>query len=106
MGVHALQYRQKSGRRENTVVWVQAGLSRRCHHEGMTALSLGTPHGEARAFIHEAEVPRGVVVLGHDFPARLGNPAEYAALVRTVIENRMLNGEVIRLDGALRMRPK
>jgi NAD(P)-dependent dehydrogenase (short-subunit alcohol dehydrogenase family) len=40
------------------------------------------------------------------FPARLGNPVEYAALVRTIIENRMLNGEVIRLDGALRMRPK
>jgi NAD(P)-dependent dehydrogenase (short-subunit alcohol dehydrogenase family) len=40
------------------------------------------------------------------FPSRLGNPAEYAALVRTIIENRMLNGEVIRLDGALRMKPK
>jgi NAD(P)-dependent dehydrogenase (short-subunit alcohol dehydrogenase family) len=40
------------------------------------------------------------------FPSRLGNPAEYAALVHTVIENRMLNGEVIRLDGALRMRAK
>ena len=39
------------------------------------------------------------------FPSRLGNPAEYAALVRSIIENRMLNGEVIRLDGALRMRP-
>jgi len=40
------------------------------------------------------------------FPARLGDPAEYAALVRTIIENRMLNGEVIRLDGALRMKPR
>jgi NAD(P)-dependent dehydrogenase (short-subunit alcohol dehydrogenase family) len=40
------------------------------------------------------------------FPSRLGNPAEYATLVRAIIENRMLNGEVIRLDGALRMRPK
>jgi NAD(P)-dependent dehydrogenase (short-subunit alcohol dehydrogenase family) len=37
------------------------------------------------------------------FPARLGDPAEYAALVRHLIENRMLNGEVIRIDGALRM---
>lgn len=36
-------------------------------------------------------------------PARLGSPAEYAALVRHVVENAMLNGEVIRLDGALRM---
>ncbi|MFC5736107.1 SDR family NAD(P)-dependent oxidoreductase [Sinirhodobacter huangdaonensis] len=40
------------------------------------------------------------------FPARLGLPAEYAALVRHICENRMLNGEVIRLDGALRMAPK
>lgn len=37
------------------------------------------------------------------FPPRLGLPAEYAALVRHIIENPMLNGEVIRLDGALRM---
>lgn len=37
------------------------------------------------------------------FPARLGQPEEYAALVQHIIENSMLNGEVIRLDGALRM---
>jgi NAD(P)-dependent dehydrogenase (short-subunit alcohol dehydrogenase family) len=40
------------------------------------------------------------------FPPRLGDPAEYAALAKHVIENTMLNGEVIRLDGALRMAPK
>ena len=40
------------------------------------------------------------------FPSRLGDPAEYAALVRHVFENPMLNGEVIRLDGAIRMAPK
>ena len=40
------------------------------------------------------------------FPPRLGRPAEYAALVKHIIENEMLNGEVIRLDGALRMPPK
>ena len=39
-------------------------------------------------------------------PARLGEPAEYAALVRHIIDNPMLNGEVIRLDGALRMPPR
>ncbi|ESO85245.1 hypothetical protein LOTGIDRAFT_130874, partial [Lottia gigantea] len=37
------------------------------------------------------------------FPSRLGHPDEYAHLVQTIIENPMLNGEVIRLDGALRM---
>jgi NAD(P)-dependent dehydrogenase (short-subunit alcohol dehydrogenase family) len=40
------------------------------------------------------------------FPPRLGDPSEYAALVKHVIENQMLNGEVIRLDGALRMAPR
>jgi len=40
------------------------------------------------------------------FPQRLGQPHEYAALVKHIIENEMLNGEVIRLDGALRMPPK
>jgi len=40
------------------------------------------------------------------FPARLGRPEEFAALVREVITNVMLNGEVIRLDGALRMAPR
>jgi NAD(P)-dependent dehydrogenase (short-subunit alcohol dehydrogenase family) len=40
------------------------------------------------------------------FPPRLGRPAEYAALCRHIIENPMLNGEVIRLDGALRMAAK
>jgi len=40
------------------------------------------------------------------FPARLGRPEEFAALVRHIFENRMLNGETIRLDGALRMAPR
>ena len=40
------------------------------------------------------------------FPSRLGRPPEFAALVRHIFENEMLNGEVIRLDGAIRMAPK
>ncbi|AJY11637.1 SDR family NAD(P)-dependent oxidoreductase [Burkholderia dolosa] len=40
------------------------------------------------------------------FPPRLGRPEEFAALVRHIAENTMLNGEVIRLDGALRMAPR
>lgn len=39
-------------------------------------------------------------------PSRLGRPDEYASLVRSIVENPMLNGEVIRLDGAIRMQPK
>ena len=40
------------------------------------------------------------------FPPRLGEPAEYAALACHIVENQMLNGETIRLDGAIRMAPK
>lgn len=40
------------------------------------------------------------------FPSRLGRPSEYGALVQAIVENAMLNGEVIRLDGAIRMAPK
>jgi NAD(P)-dependent dehydrogenase (short-subunit alcohol dehydrogenase family) len=40
------------------------------------------------------------------FPSRLGKPVEYAQLARAIIENEMLNGETIRLDGAIRMAPK
>lgn len=45
----------------------------------------------------EAQVPH---------PSRLGDPKEYAALVRHIVENPMLNGETIRLDGAIRMAPR
>jgi 3-hydroxyacyl-CoA dehydrogenase/3-hydroxy-2-methylbutyryl-CoA dehydrogenase len=60
-----------------------------------TPLLAGLPE-EARAALG-AQVPH---------PARLGHPDEYAALAAHVIENPMLNGEVIRLDGALRMPPR
>jgi len=45
----------------------------------------------------EAQVPH---------PSRLGRPSEYASLVAHIVDNGMLNGEVIRLDGALRMPPR
>jgi hypothetical protein len=40
------------------------------------------------------------------FPSRLGDPAEYAEMVSHITRNGMLNGEVIRLDGAIRMAPR
>jgi NAD(P)-dependent dehydrogenase (short-subunit alcohol dehydrogenase family) len=43
---------------------------------------------------------------GVPFPSRLGTPADYAKLVKHIVENEMLNGEVIRLDGAIRLAPK
>jgi len=40
------------------------------------------------------------------FPPRLGRPDEYASLVAQILDNPMLNGETIRLDGAIRMQPR
>jgi NAD(P)-dependent dehydrogenase (short-subunit alcohol dehydrogenase family) len=60
-----------------------------------TPLLAGLPHA-ARVSLAQ-QVP---------FPSRLGRPEEYASLVRQIFENEMLNGEVIRLDGAIRMAPK
>jgi len=51
----------------------------------------------------EAQEPLGKSV---PFPPRLGRPDEYAALAQHIIENSMLNGEVIRLDGAIRLAPR
>jgi NAD(P)-dependent dehydrogenase (short-subunit alcohol dehydrogenase family) len=60
-----------------------------------TPLLAGLPEESRQAL--GAQVP---------FPPRLGRPAEYAALACHIAENTMLNGEVIRLDGAIRMAPK
>lgn len=52
------------------------------------------------------EEARQALALGIPFPNRLGRPPEFAALALHIVENAMLNGETIRLDGALRMPPK
>jgi 3-hydroxyacyl-CoA dehydrogenase/3-hydroxy-2-methylbutyryl-CoA dehydrogenase len=49
---------------------------------------------------------REALAQGVPFPRRLGRPQEFAALAAHIVENQMLNGEVIRLDGALRMPPR
>ena len=68
-------------------------------------------HDRAGPVRHAA--PRGAARGGaagarrrHPVPSRLGDPAEYAQLAQQIVENPMLNGETIRLDGALRMPPK
>ena len=52
------------------------------------------------------DVARKALAAQIPFPQRLGQPREYAALARHIVENAMLNGETIRLDGALRMGPR
>lgn len=60
-----------------------------------TPMLAGLPDPARKAL--EAQIP---------FPSRLGRPGEYASLARHIVENAMLNGETIRLDGALRMPPR
>jgi hypothetical protein len=52
------------------------------------------------------EAMRDVFAANVPFPKRLGQPDEYAALALHIVENGYLNGEVIRLDGAVRFQPK
>jgi len=89
---------------------------------GIAALTLPVARELARSGIRVVTIAPGIfdtpllaglpesarVSLGQQvpFPSRLGRPEEYAALVRHILENEMLNGEVIRLDGALRMAAK
>jgi NAD(P)-dependent dehydrogenase (short-subunit alcohol dehydrogenase family) len=89
---------------------------------GVAAMTLPVARELARSGIRVMAVAPGIfdtpllaglpeparVSLGQQvpFPSRLGRPPEFAALVRHIIENEMLNGEVIRLDGAMRMAPK
>ena len=68
------------------------------------ALHAALAHGLAEAGLPEdAQASLGQQV---PFPPRLGEPSEYAALACHIVENQMLNGETIRLDGAIRMAPK
>lgn len=89
---------------------------------GIVALTLPTAREFARYGIRVMTIAPGIFMtpildnlsqsaldsLGQQvpFPSRLGQPEEYAGLVEAIIANPMLNGEVIRLDGAIRMAPK
>jgi len=68
-------------------------------HEGFRAAG----RNGLSLLVIEADSPR---LAGPPHPARLGNPEEHAGLAAHIVENQMLNGETIRLDGAIRMAPK
>jgi NAD(P)-dependent dehydrogenase (short-subunit alcohol dehydrogenase family) len=61
---------------------------------------------ETPMFAGVSDTVRESVAAQVPHPSRLGSPDEYAALVQHAVENAMLNGEVIRLDGAIRMGPR
>jgi NAD(P)-dependent dehydrogenase (short-subunit alcohol dehydrogenase family) len=76
-----------------------AGLGIRC-----VTIAPGTFDTPMLAMLPEPQ--RQALAAQIPFPSRLGRPSEFAALARHIVENPMLNGETIRLDGALRMPPR
>lgn len=88
------------------IVGMTLPLARELAREGIRVVTIAPGIFDTPLLAGLPEAAR--VSLGQQvpFPKRLGQPKEYAALVQHIIENDMLNGETIRLDGAIRMAPK
>lgn len=81
-------------------------MARDLSREGIRVMSIMPGLFHTPMFDGLAEEVRETLGAGVPFPPRLGNPQEFASLVLHIIDNDMLNGENIRLDGALRLAPK
>jgi NAD(P)-dependent dehydrogenase (short-subunit alcohol dehydrogenase family) len=81
-------------------------LARELAREGIRVMAIAPGTFDTPMLAGLPEGARQSLAQQVPFPSRLGRPEEYAALAEHILENRMLNGEVIRLDGALRMGPK
>jgi NAD(P)-dependent dehydrogenase (short-subunit alcohol dehydrogenase family) len=73
---------------------------------GIRVMTIAPGLVDTPMFAKISEEARASLAAMVPFPKRLADPKEYAMLARHIIENQMLNGEVIRLDGAIRMQPK
>ncbi|MFJ7667257.1 3-hydroxyacyl-CoA dehydrogenase [Lysinibacillus sp. NPDC097195] len=81
-------------------------IARELADSGIRVMTIAPGLIETPMFASLAEPARIALATMTPFPKRLGKPSEYAMLVESIIQNVMLNGEVIRLDGAIRMQPK
>jgi len=88
------------------VVGMTLPLARECAEYGIRVMTIAPGLFNTPMLALLPETVRDALGKMVPFPQRLGRPAEYALLARHIIENPMLNGEVIRLDGAIRMAPK
>ena len=88
------------------VVGMTLPVARELARVGVRVMTIAPGTFDTPMLANLPEETRQALAAGIPFPARLGNPDEFAALGVHIIENPMLNGEVIRLDGALRMPPK
>ncbi|MEZ5877338.1 MAG: SDR family NAD(P)-dependent oxidoreductase [Tepidamorphaceae bacterium] len=81
-------------------------MARDLAREGIRVVSIMPGLFHTPMFDSLSDEVRESLAAGVPFPQRLGDPAEYAALVRHICENDMLNGTAVRLDGALRLAPR
>lgn len=88
------------------VVGMTLPLARECADYGIRVMTIAPGLFNTPMMAGLPEAAREALAKMPPFPRRLGNPDEYAKMVQHIIENPMLNGEVIRLDGALRMAAK
>lgn len=88
------------------VVGMTLPLARELARNGIRVMCIAPGVFETPMMAGMPQEVRDSLAANVPFPPRLGRPEEYAALVRHIVENSMLNGEVIRLDGALRMGAK
>ncbi len=88
------------------IVGMTLPIARELARYGIRVMTIAPGIFETAMMATMSPVVRASLEAGVPFPSRLGRPAEYAQLVQSIIENPMLNGEVIRLDGAIRMAPK
>ena len=85
------------------VVGMTLPLARECAEYGIRVMTIAPGLFNTPMLAILPQAVRDALGKMVPFPARLGEPAEFAELCRHIIENQMLNGEVIRLDGAIRM---
>ncbi|MGI8313643.1 3-hydroxyacyl-CoA dehydrogenase [Halobacillus mangrovi] len=88
------------------VVGMTLPISRELARYGLRVMTVAPGLFETPMFSQLPEDAREALGERTPFPKRLGKPYEFAKLVLSILENPMLNGEVIRLDGAIRMQPK
>ncbi len=88
------------------IVGMTLPIAREFAPQGIRVLTIAPGLFETPMFDTLPEAARQALGAMVPFPSRLGYPEEYALLVKSIIENPMLNGTTIRLDGAIRMQPK
>ncbi len=88
------------------IVSMTLPIAREFAKQGIRVLTIAPGLMETPLFDTLSDEARRSLEASVPFPSRLGYPSEYAKLVQSIVENTLLNGETIRLDGAIRMQPR